>query len=397
MKSTNDQAEYSAKREAAKPAILIVHCRYRQRGGEDTAVDNEIKLLKKYGHRVLFYERSNEELFLPHSVIFSIKTFFDIKKIIKKEKIDIIHVHNTWMAVSRSVFYAAIVMGVPIVQTLHNFRLVCPNAILFSEGKRCRDCLDKGMMEAVKKKCYRGSAALTLLCLLESGFHRRTGICGRIYYICLSEFNKEIISKYIDPERIFVKPNFIRPMISKAQVNDNERKGFIFAGRLTEEKGIRLVIRAWKLMGDAAPRLQIFGRGPLTEWCKNEIEVKHLNASLGGEVSRDVLMNETGKSEALIFSSVCYEGFPMTVLEALSVGTPVIASDIGNGRSMIEEGKNGLLFNCGSAKDLARAVADISKGKIIFDNGNITVPEECRPQENYRILNDIYDRICSFP
>lgn len=382
-----------------KLTILIAHCRYRQRGGEDTAVENEIRLLKKYGHRVLYYERDNSVSFLPHSVFFNLKVYSDIRKIIKKERIDIVHVHNTWMSMSRSVFYAAESMGVPAVQTLHNFRMICPNAVLCRNGAVCEACLDKGVREGVRNRCYRDSFVFTAVCAAETAVHKKSGILGRINYICLSEFNKEKILQIneheglvIDPEKVYVKPNFVW---EGKVLTDDGRSGFIFAGRLSDEKGIRVLIRAWEILGKEAPRLLIYGSGDLEGWCKNEIEGKGLNAIMMGEASHEELMRALGRSEALIFPSVCYEGFPIAVIEAFSMGAPVISSDIGNGKQFIKNGRNGSLFECGSPGDLARTVRDLTEKRAVYNENDIVIPSICTPEENYRILEKIYSRIIS--
>ena len=380
-----------------KPTVLIIHNRYRQRGGEDTVVENEIQLLEKHGHRVYLYERDNSEKFLPFSVFFNLKSYIDVKVIIRKQHVDIVHVHNTWMVVSPSVFYAAVSMGVPVVQTLHNFRMICPSAILYRKGRVCEECVKYGMQRAVKFGCYRGSKLFSFVCALNNAKHRRTGIYRKINFICLSEFNKKKILQInsrrtmrIDPSKVWVKPNFIWER-GKSLNNWRDRKGFIFAGRLTEEKGIKVLFKAWALMGNDAPGLFVYGNGGLKEWCEKVIEKRGLKISMLGEVDHDTLMGAMGRSTALIFPSVWYEGFPMTVIEALSVGTPVIVSDMGNEKQFIENRKNGLLFECGSARDLARAVREVSDGNIVFDEKDILIPDICTPEENYSVLMRIYE------
>ena len=385
-----------------KPTVLIVHSRYRQRGGEDTAAENEIRLLMMHGHRVLLYERENPGVFFPHSLYFNIKVFLDIRKIIKKERVDIVHVHNTWMAVSRSVYYAALGMGVPVVQTLHNFRLICPAAILYRDGAVCEDCIRYGLKAGVRRRCYRGSFAYTLACALDSAVHQRTGILRKVHFICLSEFNKQKMlrindkgAKRIDPGKVYVKPNFIWERPEETVITDGKlRDGFIFAGRLTEEKGVRILLKAWELLGDEAPQLRIYGKGDLAGWCRKEIDGKHLNATLMGEADHHALLEAMGRAEAFIFPSVWYEGFPMTVIESLSLGTPVIAGGSGNGIQLIEEGSNGLLYKPGSAKALARAVKLVRDKDMVFDH-KPAIPGVCTPEGNYGILEDIYKKVLS--
>lgn len=207
----------------AKQKVLIIHNYYQIPGGEDTVVANETKLLQDNGHEVILYTRSNNEiktmgilkkLLLPFITIYNPRSSADIKKIIKNEKINIVHVHNTLNLISPSVWYAAVRSGVPVVQTVHNFRLICPNGMLYRDGHVCEDCLQKGLTCAVKHGCYRNSKIQTLILTVSALIHRATGIYGKINFICLTEFNKEkllLINKkkmIIHPARVFVKPNF---------------------------------------------------------------------------------------------------------------------------------------------------------------------------------------------
>lgn len=208
-----------------KKKILMVHNYYQIPGGEDTVVANEKKLLENHGHTVILYSRNNSELKgmsklqklkLPFTTIFNPKTYRDIRKLIKKEKIDIVHVHNTLNLISPAVYYAALSCKVPVVQTIHNFRLLCPGATLYRDGHVCEDCVKHGLKCAVKYGCYRGSKAQTLICVINTWIHRKLGTYGRLNYICLTEFNKEKLlelnrqgkKQLIDPKKVYIKPNF---------------------------------------------------------------------------------------------------------------------------------------------------------------------------------------------
>ncbi|WP_336790603.1 glycosyltransferase [Paenibacillus sp. MMO-177] len=207
-----------------KPKILFVHNYYQIPGGEDTVVANEMNMLLDQGHEVILYSRNNSEiksmsifqkLLLPLTTIFSLKTYREVKKIIKQEKIEIVHVHNTLSLISPSVYYAAFSRKVNVVQTVHNFRLICPGALLYREGEICEDCLSNGLKCAVTNSCYRNSKMQTLICVLMLKIHRLLGTYKRINYICLTEFNKRKLlqvnegnKQIINPEMVFVKPNF---------------------------------------------------------------------------------------------------------------------------------------------------------------------------------------------
>lgn len=211
--------------EEKKQNILIVHNYYQIPGGEDTVVANEIQILKEHGNKVILYSRNNSELknmgkrqklMLPLNTVFNFRTYKEIKGIINEEKINIVHVHNTLNLVSPSVYYAARRCRVPVVQTVHNFRLLCPGATFYRDGHICEDCVKKGLLCAVKHSCYRGSKIQTLACVISTWFHRSTGIYSKINYICLTEFNKEKLlqlnrpgkRQVIDESKVYVKPNF---------------------------------------------------------------------------------------------------------------------------------------------------------------------------------------------
>lgn len=205
--------------------ILIVHNKYKQKGGEDVVVENETKLLKEMGYNVFSYIRSNEELdgisffqkiCLPFTTIFSIKSYKEVYKLIIENKIDILHVHNTLCVISPSIYYAGFKAKIPVFQTVHNFRLLCPAGIFYRDNRICTDCIDKGLHSSLRGKCYRKSFFQTLSVVLMLKIHRKAGTYNRLNYICLSDFNKTQILKLnkikgvsISDSQVFVKPNFL--------------------------------------------------------------------------------------------------------------------------------------------------------------------------------------------
>ena len=204
--------------------VLQIHNFYQIPGGEDVVVRNEKRLLEEHGHQVYTYYRSNEELgekgifgklLLPFTAVFSLRTYREVKKIIKENQIDIVHVHNTLTMVSPSVFYAAFHCKVPVVQTLHNFRMLCPAGSFFRDNVICEECVDKGMRCGIKHKCYRGSKAQTLVSAAILQIHRALGTYRRMNFICLTKFNRQKLLESLDskreivnPNRVYVKPNF---------------------------------------------------------------------------------------------------------------------------------------------------------------------------------------------
>jgi glycosyltransferase involved in cell wall biosynthesis len=194
--------------------VLIVHNYYQISGGEDTVVAGEKHMLEEHGHEVILYSRSNAELksmsmcqklLLPFITVFNFRTYRSVKKLIKDRHIEIVHVHNTLSLISPAVYYAARACNVPIVQTIHNFRLLCPGAAFYRNGHICEDCVNHGLWCAVKHRCYRNSSLQTMLCTISTKVHRITGIYKHINYICLTNFNKDKLLKLkqISKDRVF--------------------------------------------------------------------------------------------------------------------------------------------------------------------------------------------------
>lgn len=384
-----------------KQKVLIVHNYYQIPGGEDTVVSNEKKLLENHGHVVLLYTRRNSELktfsklqklLLPFSTVFNLRTYREVKALIQRENIDIVHVHNTLNLVSPSVYYAAFHCHVPVVQTVHNFRLLCPGATFFRDGRTCEDCVSHGLYCAVKHKCYRGSAVQTLACVLSTRIHRFFRTYEKLNYICLTEFNREKLLqlKQIKAERVFIKPNFVEE--AKEIIPYEERKNrFVYVGRLEEIKGIDVLLKAWKLLGEDAPELFLCGKGPLEDWCRAFITENHLEkVKQLGFVPNERVREIIGESKALILPTQVYEGFPMTIAEAYACGTPVVGSDLGNTGSLIEEGKSGWKFRADSAEELAKAVKKAEKPFGGLDAEFIT---KYSAEQNYKILFQIYQKV----
>lgn len=385
-----------------KKKILLVHNYYQIPGGEDTVVANEKRLLEEHGHKVVLYTRHNSELnefskmqklLLPFSTIFNLRTYREVRELIEREQIEILHVHNTLNLVSPSVYYAGVRKRIPVIQTVHNFRLLCPGATFYREGKVCEDCVKKGMLCAVKHGCYRGSKTQTLACVISTKIHRLLGIYGKINYICLTQFNKEKLLQLtqIKENQVFIKPNFV---FTKEINSDSERfqRQFVYVGRLEEIKGISILMEAWKKLGKEAPELILCGNGPLESWCRDYVEKNEMqNVHLMGFVPNKEVQDIIAKSTALILPTQVYEGFPMTIVEAYGKGTPVIASDLGNAGNLVIPGVTGKRFSYQSASALADAVRNFES----FDSGRIQqiYQEKYSAEKNYEELQKIYKHV----
>lgn len=388
-------------REKTKLHILQVHNYYKIPGGEDRVVENERAMLTKHGHKVWFYGRKNEELSsmkpwkklcLPFTTVFSLKTYRDVKRIIKEKKIDVVHVHNTLPLVSPSVFYAAFTSGVPAVMSVHNFRLLCPGALFYRNGKACEECLKQGLHRSIKYGCYRKSRLQTLLCVISMKLHRAAGTYKRIFYICLTEFNKEKLLQLngVRPERVFVKPNFAGKMEEDNPLEERE-DFFLYGGRLEEDKGVKVLLEAFRKLEDR--HLTVCGEGVLQSWCENYIKRYSIkNVTLKGAVSGEVLKGLMGRAKAVIVPSLLYEGFPMIMAEAYGTHTPVIGSDGGNVGRLLEE-TGGWQFETGNADSLAEAVKRCCRGQKDFEgNEEKRDLEEWSEEGNYKKLLKIYGR-----
>lgn len=387
-----------------KQKVLIVHNYYQLPGGEDTVVANEKQLLEAHGHETILYTRHNSELremnvfrkiLLPFSTIFNLRTYREIRKIIKKEKIDIVHVHNTLNLISPSVYYAALGSKVPVVQTIHNFRLLCPGATFYRDGKICEDCLNKGLGCAIKNKCYRNSRIQTLACVISLLVHRWTGVYGKIHYICLTDFNKEklLLLKQIPESHVFVKPNFAAEREETGPAGQRTDR-IIYVGRLEELKGVHILLEAWKLLGNSAPELLLCGTGPLEPWCKDYIRENRLNATMKGFVPNEAVRSLIGSSCALVLPTQCYESFPMTIAEAFAEGTPVITGNMGNAGSLVEDGITGVKYRYDDPSALADAVRRSASmaGTEMVAACRKQYENTASPEGNYRTLCEIYSK-----
>lgn len=383
-----------------KQNILIVHNYYQIPGGEDTVVANEKRMLESHGHKVVLYSRNNSELkemlklqklMLPFTTVFNPRTYKDIRRLIKKEQIDVVHVHNTLNLISPAVYYAARAMKVPVLQTVHNFRLLCPGATFYRDGHICEDCVSKGLMSAVKHNCYRGSKLQTLACVISTKIHRMTGIYGKINYICLTEFNKNKLLqlKQINADRVFVKPNFVEAFTDEPIPYEKRENQFIFVGRLDKLKGIDILFEVWKQMGTTAPKLIVCGTGPMEGWCKDFLkDNSECNIEMRGFVPNEEAKKLIANSKALILPTQWYEGFPMTIVEAFSVGTPVIGSNLGNVGSLISDSL-GAKFKYDNKEKLLNAISRCSYKPEIIQECFIKNYSE---KINYLILIQCYKR-----
>lgn len=335
--------------------ILVVHNSYQQAGGEDAVVASEVELLRAHGHEVECYGRSNHEigamsrLALARDTLWSPRSTEELTQLIARFAPDVMHVHNTFPLISPAAYWAADAAGVPVVQTLHNFRLLCPQAMYLRQGKVCEDCAGTVPWRGVVRGCYRDSIPQSLVLTAMLTMHRTLGTYRSkvARYIALSEFGRDkFIAGGLPAGRIVVKPNFVdfEPPV------ETQREGFLYVGRLSPEKGVALLADVLSAQAASAGgmHLRVAGTGPEAACLEGIPGVAMLGGLDGGQVRA-----EMGRAQALVMPSVWYEGFPRTLVEAYGCGLPVIASRLGALPELVEEGVTGLLFEPGNAADLA--------------------------------------------
>jgi len=337
--------------------ILLIHAEYQLKGGEDSVIQQEYNLLNS-GHEVkllIYKNRSGVRGALQF--FFSIYNFItanNIRDEIKRYRPDVVHFHNWHYSIGPAAIRAVQKEKVPIVMTLHNFRLLCPSATLINKGRLFTDSLSSSFpWKALYRKVYRDSYLQTFWLAFIVWFHKKIGTWKMVTkYIVLTQFAKDlfITSKLgLDESYFSVKPNFVEKPASEYLKREDH---FLFVGRLSIEKGIMLLIEVFRNIPSI---LYIAGDGPLLEEIRKNI-TQIPNIILLGNLSQEDVELEMRRCTALIFPSIWFEGMPMTIIEALAVGTPVIASNLGAMSSMISNEKNGLHFTANDPKDLKKQI-----------------------------------------
>ena len=349
-------------------SVLVVHNRYRQAGGEDAVVAAETALLAANGHRVETFVVDNADLPDPSGVvgrarlaaetIWSARSAREVAAAARDVGADVVHVHNFLPQLSPSVHGAARDTGAAVVQTLHNYRLVCPAATLLRDGRVCEDCRPMPIaLPAVVHACYRGSRAETAVVTAMLAVHRlrRTWVRDVDAFIALTpSAARLLVSGGLPAARLHVKANFVDV---PAPPDDGPRDGFLFVGRLSVEKGIAPLLAGWRRgrPGVDPDRSSAMARhGPRSR----RPAAVDPTIRLLGQVDRSVVVDEMRRAAALVMPSIWYEGMPMTLVEAFANGLPVIASDLGAMADMVAEGRTGRRFPAGDAGALAGALRD---------------------------------------
>ena len=385
--------------------IMIVHNAYQQAGGEDVVFESEKRLLEHAGHKVIPYTRSNAELqnaslvdriAMAPQMVWSSKTRFEFAAALDAESPSIVHVHNTFMVISPSIYSACEARRIPVVQTLHNFRLLCPASNFFRDGKVCEECVDHSLLRSIRHGCYRKSRKATAGVALMLTLHRvlNTWRNSVTRFIALTEFAKEkFVAAGFPSDKFVVKPNFADP-------DPHQRVGVgdyaAFIGRLAEDKGLRVLLNAWRKLNSPCP-LHIVGDGP--ERGALEAQARELQLSgitFRGRLSHAAAIETIKSARFVVVPSTWYEAFPMCIVESFACGVPVLCSRLGGMQEIVTDQHTGLHFIPGDPQDLALKVewawnhpAEIAAmGRAARDRYETYYSAE----KNYSLLMGIYEQ-----
>lgn len=334
--------------------VLIIHNFYQQSGGEDKVVEQESAMLRSRGIETEHYYVHNDSIQskglanmakLAVEATWSFPEFKRIKELLLRVKPDVVHVHNFFPVISPSVYHACERLGIPVVQTLHNYRLICPAATFMRGNEVCEKCLHGTLLHSIRHGCYRGSQLQTIPVAAMIKFNELIGTWQHKVsrYIALTEFARDKFAESGIPlDRIAVKPNFVHHQTVKAKYDPNDRY-LLFVGRISAEKGVRNLLQAWSQLEDRGGlRLVIIGDGPE----KAKLAAAHQQEDIRflGKQDGDTVLDCMSRAMYVMVPSIWYEGFPMTIVESYSVGTPVLCSRIGALEEVVEDGVTGFHF-----------------------------------------------------
>jgi len=384
--------------------ILTVHNNYRQPGGEEQIFAGESALLESHGHEVFRYTLDNDDistvnpLLLAKNTLWNSTVYRDLRSLIRQKQPEIAHFHNTFPLISPSAYYAARDEGVAVIQTLHNYRLLCPNALFFREGRVCEDCLGRVFpIPGVVHGCYRGNRRDSAMVAATTSFHTILGTWTKAVdkFIVISQFAmNKFIQGGLPAEKLALKCNFLH---SVPEPGEGKGGYAVYVGRLSIEKGLGVLLEAWRRLDRQIP-LKILGDGPMaglvTEAAREMPEIEWLGRRPSHEVYEIV-----GNAAFLVFPSEWYETFGQVAIEAFAKGTPVIASNIGAIPELVQPERNGLLFRPSDPTDLAAKIDWLLAHPQQLAQMRLTARAEFESKytadNNYQRLIEIYQSVLS--
>jgi glycosyltransferase involved in cell wall biosynthesis len=378
--------------------ILQIHNEYFDKGGEDTVVKLENKILKKQFIVNKLIRSNSSEIKTIFDKINVIKNLYHseltikiLDKYLQKNIPDIVHMHNIFPLWSTSVITHLYKRNIPIVMTLHNYRFFCLNGKFYRDGKVCTKCINGDFINGIKYKCYKNSIIGSISTANYLQKIRRNDILNKINkFIVFTDFSKKLFSKIIEKKKIVIKPNFTSPERIKKRLILKD-KFFLFVGRISDEKGLDLIIQNLERF---SIKIKIIGKGDLVE--KINI-IKSNKVELLGQLNRQDISFYMKNAECLLFPSKWYEGMPMVLLEAFCLGLPVVSTNFGNIKYIVKDGYNGLHFDIKKKFDLSYKANLIFKNKSLRKKLSINCEKEYVKKystiKNFLQLKNIYKKI----
>ena len=346
--------------------MLIVHNSYQYHGGEESVVDNEVQLLESNGHVALKYFVSNDQINNNYarikaafSAIYNVSQYRKLLKILRREKPDVVHIHNFFPLISPSVIYACRKAGVASVATIHNYRILCPSTALYHNGDLYYEGINGRYLRVLRDKPYNNSYIGTLCLIIMSVLHRRLQTWRRLSKIVvMSKFQKALLEQRIAGDYVEI-PHFTASQdIAETSVTNKGEEYFVYVGRLSQEKGIMNLLKIW-------PRhktLLVIGDGPLEETC-TEVSATNKSIKMLGKKPKSECLSLMRNAIATVFPSVTHETFGLVNIESYSVATPVIANDISPSNELVKHGETGALFDVQQQSSLLAAIALVEENR----------------------------------
>ncbi len=381
--------------------IMILHNFYQVSGGEDSVFQNEAQMLRDAGHEVVLHSVSNDRisgfwgrLKVVLNMCFSLGVYFELRRLLKQHAPDVVHVHNYFPLFTPSVFYACRKAGTPVVHTLHNYRAICPTALLMNDGHVNETSVLGSPWWALPHKVYRNSYLGTFALSFMIWLHRQIGTWTSKVdaYICLTEFSKEIYVRAGWPKnKLFLKPNFINDsqITTDFDVEISEPYA-LYVGRLSDEKGVDLILDAWKGM---SMKLVVIGDGPLKTLMSPELG----NIVYLGKQPKDKVLGYINNCQFLIMASTWYEGLPMVLIEAFAMRKPALVPQLGGMAEVVLDGVNGVHFTPGSSESLHKHALKLAADPVLCSkmgkSARVIFDSSYSEEVNLRLLTDIYSHV----
>lgn len=378
--------------------ILCLHNYYQLGGGEDRVFEDEVELLRQRGHQVFTYIRHNRDiqsmtkLQVAATTLWSAESYRETTRLIELHRPDLMHCNNCFPLLSPSVYWAARTKGVPVLQALHNFRLLCPSSSLLRDGGHCEDCLSKKVAwPSIQHACYRNSRAASAVVAGMLGFHRlaKTWQAVSLFLAPSNYVRQKFLQAGFAPERVVVKPNLVKVDPKAYSACQGSRDYALFVGRLTEEKGIPLLLSCFTKIGHP---LKVVGEGPLEELVRQRCSEFPFIEYLGQQPKPKVLELMAG-AKCVVLTSMCAESFGLVAAEAMACGTPVVAARIGALVELVIPGITGYLFEPGDCESLTQALQHLWNSSSLRESARGWFEENLDVEANYQRLLAIYRQL----